>query len=202
MAQILVTLDSLRAYARSLDERLVNVQKYNDAWVDSKINAAYELVATRRQPFIKEEVLDLHDYILDGTAKFEIDMDEDLVGYRDIYSTTPKPTAIRWNVTPDNKVMIELEVSLLDETEENLITLNYYFFPNTKTGDQYMSTDVYHMVRHGVASSIFDALQDYEKRDNYDQQLDYNTKTMVNGLDYFGDDVRKANWIDSSGNWI
>ena len=64
----LVTLDSLRAYSRSLDDRLKDTKKYPDSWIDSKINLGYEELATLSQPFLKEEVLDLTPYINDGTS--------------------------------------------------------------------------------------------------------------------------------------
>jgi len=195
MAQVLVTLDSLRSYARSLDERVRDKNKYPDSWIDSKINAGYELVATKRQPFFKEEVLDLNPYIIDGTDKFEAEMAEDVAGWKQVFATSPRANAIRWVTTPDNKTMIDLDTNSLSPNDENLITFQFYYFPHTKTGDQYMSTDVYHMVRHGIASSVYDALHDYERRDNFDAQLDYNARTMVNALDYDGESVRKSNWI-------
>ena len=201
MSQVLVAIDSLRTYARSLDNRLKNKTMYPDSWIDNKIDSGYEIVVTKRQPFIKEDVLDLTDYISDGVAKFEVEMDEDVAGYRDIYSTSTDPTAIRWVKTPDNKIMIELDTANLNAADENLITFNYYFFPSTKTGDQYMSTDVYHMVRHAIASSVYDALHDYKRRDEFDVQLEYNSRTMVNGLDTYAEDSRKSNWVDNQSNW-
>ncbi len=204
MSQVKVTLDSLRSYARSLDKRVADKNKYSDAWVDSKIDAAYELVATKRQFFHNEEVLPLEEYILDGTLKFEVEMDEDVAGWKYIqvdpqtmanYNSefATRTTAVTYQVTPDNKVMIELEPGL-DATVGYLITFSYYYFPKAATGDQYFSTDVYHAVRHGIASTVYDALRDYEKRDNFDTQLDYNAKTAVNGLDYDAGGITKANW--------
>ncbi len=191
---VLVTLDSLRTYARGLDERLEDSKKYSDAWIDSKINTAYEMIGTKRQPFLGEDVLDLKEYIEDGTAKFEVEPDEDVNGWKQVFVTSGNPEAITWTIKPDNKVIINLDIDSLNSTAENLITFQYYYFPNTKTGDQYFSTDVYRMVHQGVASSIYDALHDYEKRDNFDNQLEMQSRTMVNGLDYDAEPVRKSNW--------
>ncbi len=207
MSQVLVTLDSLRSYARSLDNRVKDKNKYSDSWVDGKINAAYELVATKTQPFLNEEVLDLTSYIQDGTLKFEVDMDYDVAGWKDIFYTIggdaatdpywvgvmPRATAVTWVVTPDNKVEIDLENNLDADYGYNMY-FQYYYFPHTSTGDQYFSTDIYHMVRHGIASSVYDALRDYEKRDNFDTQLEYNARTHSNARDMDGGDVVKNNW--------
>ena len=207
MSQDLVTLDSLRSYARGLDNRVKDKNKYTDGWVDSKINAAYELVATKRQPFINQEILDLTQYILDGTTEIEAEMDEDVAGWKNIsyeiqnhkaedpywVGQIPRTSAVTWEVSPDNKVQITLEEGL-DATKGYTMTFDYYFFPKTTSGDQFMSTDVYHMLRHAIASSVYDALRDYEKRDNFDNQLEYNSRTMTNGLDYNANGVVKGNW--------
>ena len=206
MAQQLVTLDSLRSYARGLDERVADKNKYSDAWIDAKINAGYELCATKRQFFHNEEVLPLKQYIIDGTLEFEVEMGEDVAGWKFIqidpksatnYNSelsTPT-TAITYKVGNDNKVLVTI-VPGLDPSVGYSITFSYYFFPRTTSGDQYFSTDIYHAVRHGIASSVYDALRDYEKRDNFDTQLDYNAKTATNGLDYDAGGITKSNWID------
>ena len=72
MAQKVITLDALRNYVRSLDTRLADKQKYPDTAIDGIIDTGAEVCATERQPFFKQEVLDLTDYIADGTTKFEV----------------------------------------------------------------------------------------------------------------------------------
>ncbi len=191
---VLVTLDSLRKYVRSLDERLRNTNTYSDDWVDGQINIGYELVSTKRQPFLNEEVLDLTEYILDGTAKFEVEMDMDVGGWKKVFATSVNQTAIRWTVKPDNKVIVNLDIPSLNATNENLLTFQYYYFPKTSTGDQYFSTDIYHMVRNGIASSVYDGLHDYEKRDMFNGKLAEDVREAVNGLDYDAENVRKSNW--------
>jgi len=181
---VLVTLDTLRNYARGLDERLNNKTKYPDTWIDSKINTGYELVSSKRQPFLNEEVLDLTQYIIDGTAKFEVEMDMDVGGWKQVFPTSANPEAIHWTTKPDNKTVVNLDINSLKPQDENLLTFQYYYFPSTTTGDQYFSTDIYHMVRHGIASAIYDALHDYEKRDDFDRQLEMGARSAVNGLDY------------------
>ncbi len=191
---VLVTLDSLRSYVRSLDERLKNKNTYPDTWIDNKINTGYELVSTKRQPFFNEEVLDLTQYIIDGTAKFEVEMDHDVGGWKQVFATSANEQAITWVTKPDNKTVIDLDIASLKATDENLLTFQYYYFPSTDTGDQYFSTDIYHMVRHGIASAVYDALHDYERRDSFDKQLMNGVREAVNGLDYDGESVRKGNW--------
>lgn len=201
---VLVTLDSLRNYARSLDERLVNTTKYSDSWIDSKINTGYEMVATKGQSFYMEDVVDLTEYISDQTWKFEFEMDHDVTGWKAAFYMQDNnymydyPTASRFavgspvaiQVKPDNKIEIDIDPAIrVDLT--HTVTFQYYFFPNTKTGDQYFSTDVYHMVRHGIASATYDALRDYEQRDNYDKQLALQLKEIVNTHDLDAGSVTK-----------
>ena len=191
---IKVTLDSLRVYVRALDERLRDEKKYPDTWIDLQIDTGYELVSTDSQSFLNEEVLDLATYIADGTAKFEVEAAHDVAGFRQIFITSGNANAIRYTVKPDNKIVVDLAIASLDSTAENLITFQYYYFPRTDTGDQYFSTDIYSMVKYGIASAIYDSLHDYEKRDNFNQKLEISARSVVNGWDYFGNDVVKSNW--------
>ena len=121
-------------------------------------------------------------------------MDMDVNGWKQVFATSANLKAITWVTKPDNKTVINLDISSLKATDENLLTFQYYYFPHTETGDQYFSTDIYHMVRHGIASTVYDALHDYERRDNFDNQLEMQARTVVNGLDYDGENVRKSNW--------
>jgi len=204
---VLVTLDSLRSYTRGLDERLVDIKKYSDSWIDSKINAAYEIIGSAGQSFQSEEVLDLTEYIKDSTKKFEVEMDHDVTGWKAAFYeengeyqydyplasryASGDPVAIQ--IKPDNKVEVDIKDGIRQDSTHT-INFQYYYFPNTNTGDQYFSTDVYHMVRHAIASTTFDALRDYEQRDNYDNQLAKQIRTIVNTWDYDGSNVRDGNW--------
>jgi len=204
---VLVTIDKLRDYTRSLDERLINTTKYPDSWVESKINTAYELVATKAQSFLKEDVIDLADYITDGTWKFEIEMDEDVVGWKSAFymkdndymfdypvaSRFPTGSPVAIQIKPDNSIIVDIDPSIRTDSTHT-VTFQYYFFPNTKTGDQYFSTDVYHMVRHAIASSTYDSLRDFEQRDNYDKQLAMQVREVVNTHDMDAGNVSLPNW--------
>ena len=191
---IKVTLDSLRTYVRALDERLRDIKKYPDTWIDLQIDTGYELVSTDSQSFLNEEVLDLSTYIADGTAKFEVEAAHDVAGFRQIFITSGNANAIQYTVKPDNKIVVDLAIASLDSIAENLITFQYYYFPRTDTGDQYFSTDIYSMVKYGIASTVYDSLHDYEKRDSFNQKLEISARSVVNGWDYFGNDVVKSNW--------
>jgi len=204
---ILVTLDSLRTYTRGLDERLRDIRKYPDSWIDASIDEGYELVASKGQSFLNEEVLDLTQYIIDGTAKFEVEMDHDVTGWKAafyeqdanyIYDfplrtrfVVGSPVGIQ--IKADNKVEVNLDDTLISATK-HLITFQYYYFPRTLTGDQYFSTDVYGLVRSAVASSVYNTLHDYEKRDNFDNQLAKGIRSIVNTWDYDASNVRNSSW--------
>lgn len=186
--QIRVTLASMKAYVRSLDERLIDETKYTDAWVVGKINTGYEIIATRRQPFLNEEVLDLTDYITDGTEIFQADMDYDVLGYKRIFSTTDGSDnaltdAIQWTVSDDQSISIELVTDSLSTTVTNTITFQYWYIPTAPEVETYMSADVYHMLRHGMELSVYETLRDFEKRDQAQAKIESSAKSVINGLD-------------------
>ncbi len=213
MAQVKVTVEQMRTYVRSLDERLEDKQRYPDTWCDGKISTAYEVIATRRQPFQTEEVLDLNPYILDGTEKFQVDMEYDVQGYKRIFSTIGEPSTvadplmtghtsgitynvrpdplmmgsytseITYNVRPDNIVDVFLEVDQLDATQDNTMTFQYYYIPTVPEAETYMSADIYHMLRHGMEFSVYEALRDMEKFQLAQSKIEDSAKTVINGLD-------------------
>ena len=171
----------MRDYARSLDERLEEKAKYTDSWIDDKINKGFEVVATSRQPFLNEEVLDLNPYIIDGTKKIEVNLDEDVVGFKRIF--TNASGGVEWVVNPDNTIHITLVTSSIPTTSENLFTVQYYYFPKAPTTETYMSSDIYHFVQHGIEFVIWEALRDVDKMNWAKSKLDDSARTVVNGLD-------------------
>ncbi len=186
----------MRTYARSLDERLINEQQYTNDWIDSKIDTAYEVVATRRQPFQTEEVLDLTDYIKDGTEKFQVDMEYDVLGYKRIFATIGEQPfnqddlltsiytqGVLWKVRPDNVIDIELNTQQLNADIPTTLTFQYYYIPVHPETETYLSSDVYHMIRHGMEFSIYEALRDTEKFQLAQAKLDESARTVINGLD-------------------
>ncbi len=194
MAQLKITIEQMRLYVRSLDERLADTVKYPDTWCDSRVNTGYEITATTRQPFLNEEILDLNPYITDGTTKFEVDMDGDVQGYkriyaelggavRDKYTANIPQTAVRWEVNPNQTIAVTLSVSSFDTTVSNNLTFQYYYFPTVPESETYMSADVYHMLRHAIEVSTFETIRDYEKMNLSQQKLDQSARTAVNGLD-------------------
>lgn len=195
MAQLKITTKQLRDYTRSLDERLEDRYKYPDSWIDSKINAAYEMLSTYRQSFYAEEVLDLNQYILDGTEKFPVTMDGDVLGYKRIFTNhnihrldpldlkVLDANAITWNVMQDHTVEVMLDVNNLDPTTDNTITFQYYYIPTLAQEETFMSGDVYHMLRHAIQQTTWDALRDYEKANMAMQNFQESARTVINGLD-------------------
>lgn len=201
MAQIKVTIEQMRAYIRSLDERIADTQKYTNEWVDSRINTAYEITGTARQPWLNSETLDLNPYIIDGTEKFQVDMEYDVQGYKRIFpeldgSTKYDPmfpgalnygtvnaTAVKWVANPDHTVDVWLDLTAFDTSVTNTITFEYYYFPTAPESETYMSADMYHFLRHGMEVSIYETLRDNEQLQISQAKLDKTAAEMVNGLD-------------------
>ncbi len=194
--QTKVTIDQMREYVRSLDERLINKQKYTDTWIDAKIATAYEVVSTRRQPFQNTETLDLKDYILDGTQKIQVDMEFDVLGYKRIYPVigeihvdeepyglTSYTNDIKWKVRPDNIVDFELATDNLDASVPTVMYFEYYYIPQVPQAETYMSADIYHMLRHGMEFATYESLRDMEKFQWAQSKFEDSAKTVINGLD-------------------
>jgi len=181
MAQMKITTEDLHSFVRSLDERLIDKRKYPDSWLDDKIDKAYELTATQRQSFYAEEVLDLTEYIIDGTQKFQVDMDGDVLGYKRIFTNT-KTNDITWHVNVDQSLEIYLNTDRLSGVEHR-ITFQYYYVPKTATNETYMSADVYRMLQQAIKYSVWDAIRDFDKSAAAFQEFKASTTTVINGLD-------------------
>lgn len=175
-----VTTDSLRIYVRSLDERIEEKAKYPDSWVDLRINEAYEMLSTYRQSFLNEEILDLKQHIIDGVSKLEIDLDYDVVGFKRIFSTSNK---IKWEVTPDNVIHLTLDIDRINPDEDNLFTVQYYYFPTVVSTEVFMSADIYQMLRHAIQYTVWSEMRDIEKAGTAMARFMESARTVINGLD-------------------
>lgn len=187
MAQIKVTLAQMRTYMRGLDERLIDKTKYPDTWIDGKINTAYEVIATRRQPFLNEEALDLNPYISDGTEKFTVDMQYDVLGYKRIFyngvdDLIPE-LEVTWIVAPDHTVEITMNTKQMNADNTNILTFQYWYIPTAPESETYMSSDIYHMLRHGMEFAAYESLRDMEKFQWAEQKIEQSATTVTNGLD-------------------
>jgi len=174
-----ITTDEMRMKVRSLDERVKNAQKYPDVWIDNIINMGFELVATRRQPFLNEEVLDLTQHIVDGTKTFQVDMDYDVLGYKRIFTNAN----VTYSVRPDNIVDVYLESTAIPKDTTPTITFQYYYIPIIPVSETYMSRDVYQMLENGFEAALYDRLRDTEKYQLSLSKLDSKATTVINGLD-------------------
>jgi hypothetical protein len=198
MAQITVTKDSLRAYTRSLETRLYNKAKYSDTWIDETINTGFAITTEKRQPFYQQEVLDLAQYITDDTSKFEVEMSEDVIGWRNIYysrdNTVEFTDAATYRLMEDNKVIIDIIPSQLI-SKSNTFTFEYYFAPKvTSVTDMFMSSDIYQLLKYGIGIAAYQNLHDEKSEATMLQRFEMAAKQAVNGLDIYANGVVKANW--------
>ena len=56
---MIYTLATLRTYTRSIDNRLEEVDKYPDAWIDSRIEEGVAIAQETKQIFYTKEKYDL-----------------------------------------------------------------------------------------------------------------------------------------------
>lgn len=193
-----ITLEALQDYTRGLDTRLSDVKKYPDSWVDGTITTAFELCATERQPFFKQEVLDLTPYIDDGTAKFEVDMSEHIAGWREIYVTAKgirtDHTGITFQLKEDNIVVVELDIDSLISSRSYEIVFDYYYVPQTNFTETFMTRDVQHMLKHAIGMIAYEKLRDFEKEQLMSQRFEESKRTVTNSLDIYANEVTKPNW--------
>ena len=174
-----ITTEEMRLKVRSLDERVRNTQKYPDLWIDNIINMGFELVATARQPFLNEEVLDLTQYIVDGTKTFQVDMKYDVLGYKRIFTNAN----VTYKVRPDNIVDIFLESTAIPTDVTPTITFQYYYIPIIPESETYMSRDVYQMLENGFEAALYDRLRDTEKYQLSMAKMNSKASMVINGLD-------------------
>ena len=208
-----VLLTQLQYYAKSLDMRLLDETKYTDEYFNSKIDTALEMTATERQTFYAQEVLDLKEYIEDDTNQFEVEMAEEVTGWRNIFSTQlPNDTssiqgakvnipitseALIVKPKEDNRVILYLNPNNMDTTDTKYtVTFEYYFFPRTDNFTEiFMTPDIYHMVKHAIGMIIYEDIRDFEKEALMEKRFNQSKSTVMNGLDVYGNDIVKPNWI-------
>ena len=203
MAQTTITIAQLRKYTRDLETRLGNKAKYPDSWIDDTINTGFLLSSNKRQPFFKSETLDLTQYIIDSTAKFEVDVSEDVIGWRNIFykreGTVIYTDAVSWQLLEDNKIVVDIIPSALNSSESNTITFEYYFSPKVDSiTEMFMPSDVLQMLKYGIGVAAFQNIRDEKSEGNMLQRFEAVSKLVTNGLDIYGNDVVKSNW-DFSG---
>lgn len=190
MAQLQVTLAMMRAYIRGLDERLDDTTKYPDSWIDGKINTAFEVIATRRQPWLTEEIYNINTYVNGGIEYFTLEMQEDIVGFKRIFYSIDNvmiypTTNVAVEIDPDHKINVMINLNNIDGSVENTLTFQYWYIPTVPAEDSYMSmpADVYHMLRHGMEFAVYESLRDIEKFQWAERKIEQSARSVINGLD-------------------
>ncbi len=164
------SIDHLRSVARSKDNRLEDKNKYSDAWIDDKIDHAFETAESGKQVFSVEEVVDLQPYVVGGEDQVLIEMDQEVHSF---YNIQTDHDGVTWSVKNDNTVVVYLDVN---DDKVPTITFRYWYFPHTKednTGYEiYMGVEVYHYFRHCLYVQLYGSLRDLESEMYHQKQVD------------------------------
>ncbi len=166
------TLEQIRTTARSKDNRLADTNKYSDDWIDDKIAHAFETAESGKQVFTNEEVVDMQEFINDGTEKFEIEMDEEVHYHYEQISTS---SAIRLYIKNDNTILVNLDIdklASLDASLEKSATFRYFYYPTADFTEIYMGSEIYHYFRHCLYVQLYGALRDLEAEQYHQAQVD------------------------------
>ena len=167
----LYTLQEIRNVARSKDIRLEDKKKYPDTWIDNKIEHAFETAESGRQVFSNEEVIDLKQYVLDGVAELDLDMDEEV---HELYAIIPNHEfEITGKVNNDNSISVSLDVDkLVDKKEDINLTVRYFYYPRLGFDSIFMKPEVYHYFRHCLYVNLYGSLRDKENEMYHQEQVD------------------------------
>ena len=204
------SLDQMRQLARSKDNRLDDVNKYPDSWIDDKIASAFEMAESGRQVFVTEDALDIAPYVADGVEKFLYETTEQCHKITQIFatvdSTTPSPLyvegqsvgnypSISTYLNNDNTVSVTLDVDAL-EGKPAVMTFRYYYVPSLGFTEMFMDPEVYHYFKHCLYVALYGALRDKESEMYHQVQVD---KFIATGS--FGIENNFDEFIDMKNNW-
>lgn len=155
------TIADLTSYARSIDERLADVNIYTDSKIHALIEEALATAQDIRGIFYAVETHDLEKSITeDNLTEIEIILSKepqsiyDIIDYDDSFFT--------YKITPNNHILIKT-TGYKKIPESYKITIKYYFYPLMPFEYIELSQDSYRLVKEAIAAVLFADLRDYEQ---------------------------------------
>lgn len=165
---MIYTLDSLRAIVRSRDERLEDVVRYPDTWVDKKLENAFETAESAVAVFFATETYDMTADITNDLGKVEIILQKEP---HFIYDVELEDPVLEYSITGNNHLVITFNTNA-DRAIDKTVKVSYFYYPTLPFTEIEMSSEVYHFYRHCLYVNVYGALQDKENELYHQAQVD------------------------------
>jgi len=159
------TLEQLRTFTRSLDERLEDTVAYSDAWIDEKIEEGIAEANDIKQIFYADEKYDLEEnFTTDGLTKVEIILQREVQSILSI-----KYSESFYTVTETNNNHIIVEINPNVTPDDYIFDVHYSYYPILPFTDIELSYEMYKLIKEGIAIACFAYLKD-EKSEGYHRE--------------------------------
>lgn len=179
---MIYTIADIRALARSKDERLEDVDKYPDSWIDKQIEHGFEVAQDSKQVFATKEKYDLSADISNGLEKVEIILQEEP---HSIYAIEVDGYNFQYEITNNKHIIVTILPSASSATDKT-ITIRYFYYPTMPMTEIEMSPEVYHFFRHCLYVNLYGSLRDKESEMYHQSQVDRFIKegTFAHPIDF------------------
>ena len=167
---MIYTLTELRTYAREdLDNRLGDTVKYNDAWVDRRIEEGLAIAQNIKPIFYTKEKYDLTTNFLstdlggDGLTEVEIIPQKEV---HSIYTVECDLNYFTVSVTPNNHIIMTKNANA-DDTADKTVVVRYFFYVTIPFTSLELTMEMFRFIKHGIAIAVYEKLQDNESEQYY-----------------------------------
>ena len=167
---MIYTLTELRTYAREdLDNRLGDVNRYNDAWIDRRIEEGLAIAQNIKPIFYTKEEYDLTTNFTsvedggDGLTEVEIIVQKEV---HSIYTVECDLNYFTVNVTTNNHVVLTKNANAPDTSDKSIV-IRYFFYVTIPFTSLEMTMEMFRLIKHGIAIAVYEKLQDNESEQYY-----------------------------------
>lgn len=156
---MIFTIEQLRTYARSIDNRLEDVDKYPDAWLDYRIEEGLAIAQEIKQIFYTKERYDLTANIdVDGLTEMEI------ILQKEPYAVPYVECELSYydiTITPNNHVIVKVKDNA-PIPDDRTVTVRYFFYHTLPITEIEMTMEMYRLCKYSISAACFDFLHDEE----------------------------------------
>lgn len=157
---MIYTLANMRTFARALDTRLENTTAYTDTWLDDRIEEGLALAQDIKQTlFYTKEKYDIENNLtVDMLNVVEIIPQREV---HTIWAVEYDTNTLTVEITANNHVIIR-RIEDAPLPDDFTVTIRYFFYHTLPFTEIEMGMEVYKMVKHCIAVTCFQWLQDKE----------------------------------------
>lgn len=167
---MIYSLAEIRTYMREdLDNRLSDVNRYPDAWIDRRIEEGMAYAQDLKQIFTTREKYDMTTSFApvvdggDGLTEVEIILQREP---HSVYAVECDLTYFEVEVTANNHVVLR-KISAAPDVPDKTVTVRYFYYPLIPFTDIEMSMEMWRLVKESIAVICYGKLQDKENEQYY-----------------------------------